>query len=114
MSYKDQLEKARKSKKLRSITTQIYKFEENGAEITGQVKEIRPFTGGKLEGKCNEYVLDTDNGLFSCILGSATDKSLKGIDLTGRVVNIVFHGQKILKNKLPMNVFEIFDLTDEK
>ncbi len=66
-----------------------------------------PFTGGKFEAEVNAYLIETDQGLVSTILGSYTDSQLAGLDLVGKIVVIEYEGKKDLEDGRKVNLFNV-------
>jgi len=107
MSLVDSYNKAEEKGKVDQITTAIYKFLEEGQECIGIVKDIRPFTEGSFDTEVNQYILETDEGLVSMVLGSATDKKLAGQKISGKLVCIVFKGKTHLEDGRSVNDYTI-------
>ena len=107
MSYTDQYEKAKEKGKVEEITKQIFTFTEDGEKLIGVVVDIQPFNEGDFDAEVNQYILDTDDGRVSCILGSATDSQLTGKEIKGKLVCVTFHGKKTLKDGRQVNRFKV-------
>ena len=69
--------------------------------------DIIPFDKGQYDTTCNQYILETDDGLVSTIMGSGTDKQLEGVKLKGSVVLIMFKGKLELPNGKMCNKFKV-------
>lgn len=110
-SFMDQYQKAKEDGKLLRKTFRIHTWSTETAHLIGRVKSINEFTGGKFEAVVNNYILETDDGLVSCILGSATDAQLAGTDLIGKVVHIEFCDKKDLEDGRKVNLFNV-DILD--
>lgn len=107
MNYSDEFLKAKEDGKAEEVTSSIYKFEEEGQDLIGKVVAIEEFTEGDFETDVNKYVLETDIGRVSCVLGSATDKQLTGAELLGKLICITFRGKASLKDGKQVNRFQI-------
>lgn len=107
MGYAEQYQKAKDKGKLDQITTNIYKFTHEGETLVGEVVKIEPFTAGDWQVEVNAYILDTDIGRMSMVLGSATDKQLDKHKLIGKVIAITFHGQKELDGGKHVNLYTV-------
>lgn len=107
MNYKELMKDARKAKAVDQLTHTITQWTEEGQQIIGRVIDIQPFTGGKFEGSCNQYLIETDDGIISTLLGGATDKQIVDNDISGKVVCITFNGKKILEDNRQINLFTV-------
>jgi len=107
MNYREKYEKAKEAGKTEQITEQIYKFEEEGQQVMGLVVTATPFTGGEFDAEVLRYVIDTDEGRISCVLGSATDSQLSNKKIVGKLVCITFHGKKTLSDGRSINRFSV-------
>ncbi|GAG55167.1 unnamed protein product, partial [marine sediment metagenome] len=85
----------------------IHSWDEEGQQLIGKVVEIMPFTHGKFDTEVQQYILDTDEGRVSTVLGAATDKQIAGKVKPGTMVAIVFRGQKQLADSRSVNRFEV-------
>lgn len=103
----EEYEKARKAGKTRRANVSIFKFQEPGDRLIGVLREIEPFEEGQFDQEVNRYVLDTPDGRFSCILGSAADKSLEGNIEVGDRVAITFNGQQEISGGRTVNIFDV-------
>jgi len=111
MRYVEQYNKAREKGNLKSVTTDIYTWEAEGQELVGKIQEIQPFVfGKKFDTEVKQYIMDTDEGLVSTVLGAATDKQIEGKVKVGSVVAIIFHGKKQLDDGRQVNKFEVIIL----
>lgn len=107
MSLVEQFGKASEKGKVEQITTSIYKFIEEGQVCIGIVKDIRPFTEGTFDTEVSQYVLETDEGLVSMVLGSATDKKIAGQKVNGKLVRITYRGKTHLEDGRSVNDFAV-------
>lgn len=107
MSYKDEFNKGKEKGKVQQITHAIKTWEEPGDALLGKVVEIGIFDKGKFETNCKYYLLDTDEGLVSTVLGAAADSGLEGRDVEGHIISIEFMGIKELKDGRHCNQFNI-------
>lgn len=107
MSFAEEYKKAQEKGKVDQATTQIFQFAAEGEELIGKVKDITPFTHGKFDTEVNQYILDTDLGRVSTVLGAATDKQLAGQIKPGNMVRIVWRGKKPLEGGRTVNVFDV-------
>ena len=107
MSYQEDYEKARESKATKEVTRNIQSWNDEGETIVGKVVEIAPFNEGTFDTEVNAYLIDTDDGLISTVLGSATDKQLDELDLMGKLIYIEYRGKKNLKDGKQVNNFKV-------
>lgn len=107
MGYTEDYQKAKEKGKVEQITTIIYKFEAEGDVLVGRVVEIRPFTEGKFDTEVKCYILDTDMGRVSTVLGSATDKQLDKASVKGKIIAITYHGQKDIAGGQSVNLYTV-------
>lgn len=91
------------------VTTDIlsWKDAEEGTYIVGTIVDIFPFTGGQFETDVMQYIISTKDGLVSTVLGSATDKQLKGVVKKGDKVYIEFKGKAHLDDGRSVNKFRV-------
>lgn len=111
--YKAMYEGARNAGRLTRPTYSIHTWSEDSATIIGRVKAISLFTEGKFEQEANAYMIETDEGAVSCVLGSYTDAQIKETVKIGTVVAILFRGQKQLEDSRKVNVFDV-DIIDQQ
>ena len=115
MTYEELYEKMYKEGNIRLLSYQIKTWEVEGDYIIGKVMEVKPFTGGSFDTDCLSYLIKTDEGLFTTVLGSATDTQINQTDLRGKIISIVYKGKKDLKDQRRVNIFDVAVLTtDEK
>jgi len=105
--YKAMYEKAKKAGKLMRPTYRIHTWKEDSAVLIGRIKEINLFTEGKFEQSANAYLIETDDGLVSCVLGSYTDTQIKDTVKVGSLVAIIFQGKKELEDERKVNMFDV-------
>jgi len=106
-SYKDAYEKAKKAGKINRPTYQIHTWNEDNSVLVGKVRAVSEFTGGKFDNPVKQYLIDTDDGAKSCILGSYTDTQLESVVLINRVVAIIHQGKKDLEDGRSVNIFDV-------
>lgn len=107
VDYKAMYEKAKETGKLTRPTYRIHTWSEDNALIVGRVKAITPFTEGKFEQEALAYLIDTNEGAISCVLGSYTDAQIKETVKVGTLVAICFAGQKQLEDSRKVNMFDV-------
>lgn len=107
MGYEDDYAKSKEKGKAVQVTRQIVIWDEEGQVLTGKVLEVQPFTDGIFETEVAMYIIETDNGIVSTVLGSATDKQLAKIDVRGSRMHIEYKGKRALKDGRAVNIFNV-------
>ena len=107
MGYKDDYEKAKEKDKVQTLTRQIHTWDEEGQVLIGKCIGIEPFTEGQFDTEVNSYTIETDDGIMTTVLGSATDKQLNKIDPKGRMLAILYRGKKPLADGRSVNLFKV-------
>ena len=107
MGYKDEFQKSQEKGKTKVLTTIIYTWESEGQELYGVVHDVRPFKLGKFDTEVDCYIIQTDDGLITTVLGSATDKQLKEVDPIGMKIYILYKGKKQLDDGRQVNLFHV-------
>lgn len=106
-TYQEAYAKAKSEGRLTRKTSRIHVWSDEGRLLTGKVRAIKPFTGGKFDAEVNAYLIETDEGLVSTIFGSYTDGQLEGLDLVGKVIHIEYDGKKDLEDGRKVNLFNV-------
>lgn len=106
-SYMEQYQEAKIKGKLKRRTYRIHTWSEDTAHLTGEVLSVKEFKGGTFDAVVNAYTIATDEGVVSCVLGSATDSQLEGTDLIGQLVHIEYCGKKELVDGRQVNLFNV-------
>lgn len=107
MSYKDDFIKSKDKGKTKVLTVIIHTWDEEGQELWGKVISVKPFLLGKFDTEVDSYIIDTDEGLITTVLGSATDKQLKDVDPVGMRIYIKYQGKKQLADGRQINLFHV-------
>lgn len=107
MSMYDEYQKAKDKGKTKTLTRQIYTWEQEGQELVGKVLRIEPFTAGVFDTEVNCYIIETDAGIVTTVLGSATDKQLLSVDPVGQMLYIKYQGKKMLNDGRSINLFHV-------
>ena len=107
MNYEEEYAKAKEAEAVTEVTRNIQSWSEEGQTLTGKVVEIGPFNEGTFDTEVNAYLIDTDDGQISTVLGSATDKQLEKLDLMGKLIHIEYRGKKQLADGKQVNHFKI-------
>jgi hypothetical protein len=107
MTYKEQAELARQNGYAKKATHTITQWEENGQEVVGLLISIEDFNSPKFDQVCKQYLIETDEGRTSCVLGKATDFYLEGACNPGDIIAITYLGKKHLDDGRQVNQFDI-------
>ena len=113
MSYQEKYQKAKKEGNYSSLSIAIHKWNREGDTIVGKIVGIGEFDKSRFANNCNKYVMDTDDGLISFVLGSNVDNQLEGKDLLDKVICVTFHGQTLLDDGRKCNSFSVELLQDD-
>lgn len=107
MGYKDMFATAEKEDKVKAMTYQNYKFEKKGQNLIGELVAIQPAHFEATNSSVNKYILKTDDGMFSAILGAIGDAQLDGRVNDGDILSITFIEKKNLTGGRTANIFDI-------
>ncbi|MBA7551009.1 hypothetical protein ES705_43542 [subsurface metagenome] len=107
MGYKEDYAKAHEKGKTKRLTRQIYTWDEERQVLVGKLLSMEPFTEGTFDTEVKAYIIETDDGVITTVLGSATDKQLSKIDPVGRNIYIEYLGKKELKDGRSVNLFNV-------
>lgn len=106
-TYAEAYAKAKADGRLTRKTSRIHSWTGESSVLIGKIRAIKPFTGGKFDAEVNAYLIETDEGLISTILGSYTDTQLGEIDLIGKTICIEYCGKKDLEDGRKVNLFNV-------
>ena len=107
MVTREDYEAQKKKGKVTRLTRQIWTWDEEGQTLIGKVKAIEPFAEGMFDTEVNSYIIETEGGIITTVLGSATDKQLSKIDPVGSNIFIEYMGKKALKDGRSVNLFNV-------
>lgn len=105
-TYSEEYLKAKEKGKTEQISIEIHTWDTEGQELIGKLIDVLPFKEGKFETEVMKYIIDTDHGRVSTVLGGATDKRLEKVK-EGTNLYIKWKGQKEIGNGQHVNLFEI-------
>ena len=105
--YAAMYKKAKESGRLKRRTQRIFSWGVDGHELIGKIIDIVPFDKGKFQGECNQYIMETDQGNVSFILGTYTDAQLEGEAIVNKVVRVEFLDKKELEDGRSVNNFDV-------
>lgn len=109
MSYTEQVAKAEKQGRYKTLSMDIVQFTEAGQQLVGKLIEVTNFEGGKFDNDCKKYLFDTDEGPKSCILGASVDKQLDGLNLINHLIVVKYGGKKEIGGGKQVNIFDVRD-----
>lgn len=107
MGIKEDYAKAKEKGKVQRLTRQIWTWDEEGQVLIGKVTAIEPFSEGMFDTEVKSYIIETEEGTITTVLGSATDKQLAKVDPVGRNIFIEYLGKKALKDGRSVNLFNV-------
>ena len=107
MDYADEYLKAKEKGKTKTAVVEIYSWDEVGEELIGKLMDIQPFSEGKFNTEVNKYIIETNYGLVSTVLGASTDKQIDGKARPGDRVYIKYRGKKDLAGGKQVNLFNV-------
>ena len=107
MSYQEDFEKANEKGATQEVTKNIQSWVDEGETVIGKLVSIGPVNEGTFDTEVNSYLIDTDDGMVTTVLGSATDKQLAGLEIMGKLIYIEYRGKKNLKDGKQVNTFKI-------
>jgi|TARA_Y100000310_G_scaffold303969_1_gene342729 hypothetical protein len=107
MKYAEQFKQAENAGNVQDMTYKSVSFEKAGDNVIGELVDIQETTFEKTHSTVNKYILKTDNGLFSIILGAIGDGQLAGRVHPGDILSITFVEKKGLSEGRTANIFDI-------
>lgn len=112
MGYNEMYHRQREDHKVEHLTKSIIEWKEVGQEVIGKIMQVTRFQESEFDGDCNVYLIETDTGLVSVVLGETRDKLFEKYDLLGRGIYIRFNGSVRTKtgrtcNDLTVDLFHI-------
>lgn len=110
MSYKEQLNEAKKAKRLQSLNPTFLTWKEKGQEVVGRYLDRIEVASGVGQGSYYQYLFDTDDGRVKFALGQATDKEVGGLMVRGHVYQISFSGKETIGKGRTINRFQIVEV----
>jgi len=105
MSYDSIFDAAENDNLVDEVSCAIHKWETPGDQLTGRLLGFENFDGGNF-GQCIKYLLDTDEGKVSFILGTAADKYMENVT-TGSIIRITYQGTKDISDGKRVNMFNV-------
>jgi hypothetical protein len=112
-TFKERMAKAKAAKQTEDISFNIYKFEDEGDSIVGELLaagriKIKNPDPTKDDNEVIQYRILTDDGPVCVVLGVSGDKSIEDNKVKkGDVLEITYQGQKELDKGRRVNLFGI-------
>ncbi|KKN25063.1 hypothetical protein LCGC14_0888460 [marine sediment metagenome] len=110
MSYKEQLEAAKKEGLSKQISAKFVEWKEDGQHIVGRLIARIPVQSTLGSGTYNHYLFNTDEGLVKFALGKATDNEAGQVMGKNGVYSITFRGQEKISAGRKLNRFDIIEI----
>lgn len=105
-NYSEEYLKAKEKGRTEQISIEIHTWDTEGQELIGKLIDVLIFTEGKFDTEVKKYVIETDHGRVSTVLGAATDKRMAKVK-PGANLYIKWKGQKEIGQGQHVNLFEI-------
>ncbi|GAI97003.1 unnamed protein product [marine sediment metagenome] len=121
-TYEQRFKAAKETGHARQVSYSITSWEEEGKVLIGRLLKVKKVSskdiGGTFEGEVNKYLFDTDEGLVSCICGSAVDRVIDGQEarFLNQIMALEYQGKRQLSQGREFNDFriDIISTTDQK
>lgn len=107
MGYTENYLNQKKKGSAKNLTTDIITWDTEGQEIVGKVLSVDSFEDSQYSEQCMKYLIETDDGKVSCVLGASRDELLTENDLIGSGIYIRYGGKVPGKNGQTYNKFRI-------
>ncbi|GAH82074.1 unnamed protein product [marine sediment metagenome] len=85
----------------------IVGWQKSGQIVLGRFVKAEPLAESKFGTVVQRYILETDAGLVSCVLGATADKELLPKLAVGDLLRIHYQGKRELGDGRSVNVFDI-------
>jgi len=94
------------------LLLKIKPWEQVGDFLVGELESVHDFESSEFDTPCKRYVLRTNGGRISTVLGAVVDKSLQGQNLIDKTLYIEYKGKIPTKGGRHMNDFVVRRLTN--
>jgi hypothetical protein len=106
--YKKLMEQAVKDGKTKRLTVEIFSFEAEGDTIVGRLIRTEDYVETDYkDNPCKKYILETNDGLMSCVIGARYDRMVDHPENIGQLLEIEYLGKELSKKGVQYNVFRI-------
>jgi len=105
-TYSEEYLKAKEKGKTTQVSIEIHTWDTEGQELIGKLIDVLKFEEGKFDTEVKKYVIETDHGRISTVLGAATDKRMEKVK-AGDMLYIKWKGQKEIQGGKHVNLFDI-------
>ena len=109
MGYQDFVNEQDQAHRPEEVTRNLIQWNDIGQTVIGKLLQVETFEGTKYDTTCLSYLIDTDDGLYSFLLGAATDKAIRAEELINHVIKVRFDGKLELGDTRRVNQFRIWD-----
>jgi len=107
MNYQEMADKAFKKGSTENLTPTYVEWENEGQIVVGMLKGIVSIESSKNQGRYNQYMFDTDDGLIKFHLGMVTDGEAGSVMEIGGVYHIEYQGQLKIGGGKNVNKFHV-------
>lgn len=113
MNFREMHEQAQKASTTRNLTPEYYEFEGAGCSIVGRLKGKAAVASSLSDGTYNQYLMETDEGLFKFHLGKATDTEAGVLMEVGQIYYIEFKGKEQIARGRTVNKFHVEQILEQ-
>lgn len=106
-SYRELIDERADADAGEHLNVTIVSFDTEGQEIVGEFKAAELLESTKYDNPVQRYLINTDDGIVSCLLGSHTDKEVLPKLRQGDLIKITFKGQKDIGGGKTVNLFDV-------
>jgi len=107
MGYRDMYAQAKEDGSAKQVGTKTFKFSDEGEQIIGMLLNVEQVKNKRFKHPVNKYTFETDEGVFSVIMGQAADKIYGPQLAVGDVYAITYDGKVKLARGNNMNSYTI-------
>lgn len=107
MNYAELYKKAQAEGTLKDIKPEFFEFSQAGKSILGKlisVSQVDSTIGG---GTYNQYLFETDDGLFKFSMGGATDKDVSSLMRINGIYYVEYQGKDKISGGRSVNKFKV-------
>ena len=109
-SYRELYASAKRTKALKSLTPNYFKWEEKDQVVIGAYISHNPVQSRLGGTSYNQYIFETDDGLVKFALGHAADSELAPMFAKGVVYAITFEGKERISGGRQVNRFTVDEI----
>lgn len=112
-NYVKQFDAAKKSDNVENMTYPAFEFKAAGDLVIGELVDIQDIHFESTNSNVNKYLLKTDQGSRSVIVGAIGDGQLSGRVTAGDIIRFEFVEKKGLTGGKTANIFNISRIQNE-